>query len=241
MDVEGKTVLITGAAKRVGRSISLRFAEAGARIVVHYNQSCSEAEDLIARLRAINENDHRLIKRDLADLESLSDVFTEIGRVDVLVNNASVFNMASLGEESAQDVFGQYAVNFLAPMELMKGFHKQSIETGCVINVLDQRIEKVNHSGGSYPLSKKALADLTLQAASQWAPRLRVNAVAPGPVLPPVGLEGSEMTLELGNVPLEKPVDLNDLTNACLFLVENESITGQILFVDCGQHLTGPR
>lgn len=237
MELEGKNVLITGAAVRIGACICEAFARNGANIVLHYHNSGREAEKLCARLVDEYAVKCRTVKLDLAETRKLDTLFTADQPIDVLVNNASLFDQQALSDETIDQVRKQFDINFFAPMELMRLFCRQELETGCVVNILDQRITKQSLRGGSYSLTKKALAELTEMAALQWAPKIRVNGIAPGPVLPPVHLHGKGMTVELNNVPLQRPVDMNDLAESCLFLVKNDSITGEILFVDCGQHL----
>ena len=233
MDINGKRVLVTGGAVRIGRAISLAFAEAGADVIVHCLHSKERADDLLEELGPRGAGK---IVCDLAGLSAASSIFDEAGHIDILVNNASIFRLVPLAEESTEDFSRQMSVNFQTPLELMKEFRRRS-KTGCIINILDQRIVKNDLSGGSYLLSKKALSDATLSAAAQWGPEIRVNAIAPGPVFPPVGMEDSKMEKTLKTLPLKRPVSVGDLTDGALFLAENESVTGQILFIDCGQHL----
>jgi len=233
MDINGKKVLVTGGAVRVGRAISLAFAQSGADVMVHCLNSEEKADGL---LRELGPRGAGKIVCDLAGPSAASSIFDAAGHVDILINNASTFSLVPLADESSDDFERQMAVNFRTPLELMKEFRRRS-KAGCIINILDQRIAKTDFVGGSYSLSKKALADATLSAAAQWAPEIRVNAVAPGPVLPPVGMEDSRMEKTLKTLPLKHPVAIDDLTSSVLFLAKNESVTGHILFVDCGQHL----
>ena len=238
MEIKGKNVLITGGAVRIGAVLCEAFAEAGANVLVHYNRSEQAAIKLQEKIVAKYKVDCRTIQLDLSKIEEIRKVFNNECPVDILINNASVFIRQLLANESSSDEERQFTINFRAPAELMKVFQTQCSGPGCIVNLLDQRISGVDAESGSYALSKKCLADLTMAAAKQWAPEIRVNGIAPGPVLPPVGLNGEGMTVELENVPLRHPVNLADLAQSCLFLVENESITGHILYVDCGQHLT---
>lgn len=236
MKLSGKKVLITGGAKRTGRELCLEFASVGAKLIIHCNSSVKEAGELLSELGG-EKNGHKVIQKDFSLRGSAKELFSQAGRVDVLVNNASIFELHKLQDENEEDVIRQFRINFFTPLELMKEFHNQKLENGCIINFLDQRVVKTEKNGGSYNLSKKSLADATLKAALQWAPRTRVNAIAPGPLIPPAGMENSKMEKTLRQVPLGKKVSMKDLAGACIFLAENESITGQILFVDCGQHL----
>ena len=158
--------------------------------------------------------------------------------VDILINNASIFKMVPFADETLEAAKQQFDINLWAPVTLMRHFYQQNtLEEGCIINILDRRITRTELDGASYPLSKKCLAEATRDCACQWAPKVRVNAIAPGVVLPPVGKEHFTMREELKTVPTGKPVALEDITSSCLFLVKNDSINGQILFIDGGQHL----
>jgi NAD(P)-dependent dehydrogenase (short-subunit alcohol dehydrogenase family) len=238
MNLEGKRALVTGGALRAGRAIAKAFAKAGAKIVVHYRDSGGQAAELVEELGGV-ERGHSCVGYDLEAVESLGDFLAMCGPLDILVNNASSYFQRSIVEETLEDAKAQFDVNFRAPAELMRLFAGQSGERElAVVNILDQRIGKVDPLGFSYPLSKKLLAEATLSAALQLAPRVRVNAVAPGPVFPPKGLESSKMEKTLANVPLRRAVAPEDLADACVFLAANDSITGAILHVDCGQHLS---
>ena len=119
----------------------------------------------------------------------------------------------------------------------MHEFYNSCPDGACIINMLDQEVESSTGRGGGYSISKKALRDATCEAAKDFAPKVRVNGIAPGPVMPPPGMEDSTMAKTLKQVPLGRPVRLTDLMETAQFLVNNESITGAVIHVDCGQHL----
>lgn len=207
---------------RIGRALCLAFAEAGAQVVVHCNKSLKEAQELLPMLPG---SGHQVFQQDLNSPEGLLEA---CGQIDILINNASVYRLPKEAEE-------QYMkINYSAPMSLMKQFHRQKLNEGCIINFLDA---EENYSSDPYHISKQALHDATLEAALKFAPKIRVNAVAPGPVLPPAGLKGPGMQKILEQVPMGRQIPLKDITDACLFLVGNESLTGQILYVDGGRYL----
>ena len=237
MKIRGKRVLVTGGAMRVGREIVTAFAREGARVIIHCNNSHHEAIKLLEEIGGTSQG-HSIQQCDLSNMTQLESMIDSISPIDILINNASTFEMKSLGSETYKEARTQFDVNYWAPLELMRMFHDQDLGEGVIINILDQRIDKVDPHGGSYPITKHALRDATKQAALQWAPRIRVNAVAPGPVLPPSWLPESKMEKTLKEVPLNRKVDMHDLIEAIKFLVRNESITGDTIFVDCGQHLT---
>ena len=176
---------------------------------------------------------------DFAIPGAAAKLFAECGRVDILVNNASMFETDELASGNEAHDREQFEVNFWSPLALMRAFAAQELaEGGAIVNLLDQEVTHRSAHGGAYALSRRALADATLELARELGPRnLRVNAVAPGPVLPPPWLPDGKMAKTIPTLPLRRKVELDDLTSAVLFLCRNDSITGQILCVDCGQSL----
>ena len=237
MRIEGKTVLITGAAKRIGAEFARAFATAGAAVIIHCRRSRPEAEALAATLPGAGL--HRVLEADLAHPGAAEKLFAAAGRVDILVNNASLYCRSELAVAAPELDREHFEVNFWSPLELMRCFAAQpGLSEGAVINLVDQEALQVSPHGGAYALSRRALIDATLELARELGPRhLRFNAVAPGPVLPPVGLEHSKMEKTLPTVPLRRRVEPADLAAAVLFLAANDSITGAVLPVDGGQHL----
>lgn len=235
----GNTVLITGAAVRIGRAIALAFARAGATVVVHYNRSQEQALELHGELSRVSGG-HRLVHADLLDLQAVDrlipDLLTAGCRLDCLVNNASVYHRAPLLALSQQQWDNDFAVNFLAPFRLMCSFARHC-GRGNIINLLDQRVATVDPSAGAYGIAKKALRDATEAAAVQWAPAIRVNGVAPGFVLPPPGVTWRAMEKFIPGIPMQQASSPEEIAAACVFLAASRTITGNILFVDGGQHL----
>lgn len=235
MELNQQRVLITGGAVRVGAALARGFAAAGARVVVHCRNSCAEAAALV---RELPGGGHQVVTADLALPGAADAIFDRLGEpVTILVNNASCYRRERdvLSTADERDYFD---VNYFAPLALIRRFAAQpGVPAGAVVNLLDQEIGRAAPRGGAYIHSRRALADATLELAKALAPRIRVNAVAPGPVLPPVWLPESRMAKTLPEVPLGRQVALDDLVSAILFLAANDSITGDILFVDGGQHL----
>ena len=238
MKAAGSKVLITGAAKRVGAEFARTFAAAGARVIVHCNHSVEEAEHLVQELGGTAAG-HSVVRCDLSSPEKIPQFFEQLPKdLSVLVNNASIFIRETIEGESLEAAERQFDVNFWSPVELIRCFFEFSTAPELsVVNVLDQAIRKTPEDSFSYLLSKKALAEATRAAALHYAPRMRVNGLAPGPVFPPPGLEHLRMEKTLKTVPLGRPVNPRDLSEACLMLAMNSSITGATLFVDCGQNL----
>ena len=229
MNLNGKRALVTGGAVRIGKAITQALQAAGAEVVVHYRNSKAEAEALSPFT----------IQADIQGLETCAGLIERAGPLDILVNNASIFTKDSLSGSSLDRVQREFNVNLFAPMELTRAFAAQAKPGGAVINLLDRRIRCNDTSCVPYSITKKGLADLTQLAALEYAPNIRVNAVAPGPVLPPPG--GSmESARELaGNIPLGNLPTTGNITEAILFLLQADAVTGQIIYVDGGQHLLG--
>lgn len=221
MDINGKRVLVTGGALRIGRAVCIAFAEVGAQVIIHCNKSLEQAQELLSTLPG---SGHTVIQ---CDLNSPDNLLSSCEKIDILINNASVYRLP-------QELEDQYMqINYTAPFSLMKQFAAQGLDNGCIINFLDAK----ENGTDTYSKSKQCLYDITLETALKYAPKLRVNAIAPGPTLPPTGLKGPGMQEILKDVPMGKQVPLKDITDACKFLVENESLTGQVIYVDAGQHL----
>ena len=228
MNLENKRILVTGGARRVGKMFVEKLQSFGADVVVHYNNSKIEAEDL----------SKFVIQCDLSKPDSFPNLINECGPIDILINNASIFSKDKLIESNPAKVFKEFAVNFFSPFELTRQFAKQNRD-GIVLNILDRRILANEITCLPYCLSKKSLAEFTYAAALELAPRIRVNAIAPGPILAPDNQDFSTYKEKAGFIPLEKIPNPIDVIEAALYLINNESITGQVIYVDGGQNLIG--
>ncbi|MBS1368848.1 MAG: SDR family oxidoreductase [Lentisphaeria bacterium] len=236
MRIDGKNVLVTGGARRVGAALARAFAAEGAGILLHARRSREEAEALAASLP--HPERCRIFTADLAAPGEAAKLFAACGRVDILVNNASMFEPDELAVGTEARDREHFEVNFWSPLALMRAFAAQELAEGAVVNLLDQEVTHSAARGGAYALSRRALADATRELARELGPRnLRVNAVAPGPVLPPPWIPDGKMEKTIPTLPLRRKVGLEDLAAAVVFLCRNDSVTGQILCVDCGQSL----
>ena len=225
--LRGKTALVTGGSRRIGAAICRELAARGAAVVVHYRHSEAEA---IAMNRVLKHGVFS-VRCDLANPQEREWVFREaaewMGRVDILVNNAALF-----ARDLEIDAALIREVNVEAPLDLANRVAAQA-GGGCVIQMLDSRIARPEAGPfQAYAQTKRELAESVARLAREGAPRTRVNGVAPGPVLVPEGLREAAGELPLGRRPTTE-----DVARAVAFLAESESITGQILFVDGGQHL----
>ena len=220
--LQGKRVLVTGGAIRVGAVLVRAFADAGAEVIVH----CRTHTDAAAELPA-----SRILTCDLTEPGAPEKLISDAGHLDILINNASAYIRKPFETETQADVQAMLDINFFAPLALMKAFAMTCNPDACIINLLDQAVSGRTEPGSfGYLVSKKALADATECAALAYAPRIRVNGIAPGP-------EHLNMEKTLKMVPLNRRVEVDDIAQTALYLATNRSITGTIVSVDGGQHL----
>ena len=239
MNLEGKIALVTGGAVRIGRAITLALAGAGARVVVHFRSSETAARGLCGR---INEGGGAAwaVAADLDRDEECGSLIARAaalaGPPDILVNNAAVFHKDTPETLSPEKLRAEFQSNLFAPLILMRDFAALG-RPGRIVNLLDRRIEGYDPSCLPYQLSKKGLAEATRAAALAWAPRVLVNGVAPGAVLPPPGEGHDYIRDRAGVLPLGRTCTPEEIAGAVLFLLRSDGLNGQILFVDGGQHL----
>jgi len=234
-----KAVLITGGAKRVGAAMSRYFATQGYDVALHYNRSKKDALALQKEILAMGVA-CELFQHDLSDIKGFKDLIMQVQKAmphcRALVNNASIFERASLMETDETLFDRQFSINLKAPFFLTQAFAKR-FGRGCVVNILDTNIVRTDGSHFAYILSKKALAEFTTMAARELGPNIRVNAVCPGIVLPSNELDEQYMKKLSKSLPLGKLANLEQVSSAAYWLCENESVTGQLMFTDGGQHL----
>ncbi|MCK5729747.1 MAG: SDR family NAD(P)-dependent oxidoreductase, partial [Draconibacterium sp.] len=184
-----KTALITGASKRIGKSIVEYLADKGWNIIIHYNSSERSAKQLLQALSLkFPEQTFGIIKANLSveteTAELIPKTITEFGKFQLLINNASIFDSGYLKETTLNLFENQINTNLKAPFVLMRDFANYC-KNGNIINFVDTRITSNKSNFAAYSLSKKALWELTKMAALEFAPLIRVNAIAPGATLPP--------------------------------------------------------
>ena len=240
-DLKGRTALVTGAARRLGAATALELARYGAAVVVHYGRSQAEAEQVAESARSLGVRAWT-VAADLADpaaAEALFDRAVHVaGPIDILINNASIFPRGTLATLSPADFHANIDVNALAPLVLSRRLFAQG-RPGCIVNFLDARITEFDSDHAGYHLSKRMLFSLTRMMAIEFAPAVRVNAVAPGLILPPDGEDERYLDRLAHTNPLGRHGDARDITDAVLFLIHSEFITGQVIFVDGGRHMKG--
>lgn len=242
MDLQNKNVLVTGAARRIGRATALAFAERGANVIVHYNQSQSPAEQTRDEIRELGVQSYTT-QADLYDADQVKHLLTsareQLDPIRVLVNNASVFDHVSFGDTGPEHWNHNQQVNLSAPVQLMRQFSRQNnLEEGRIINLLDWRAEQPQSAQFAYSVSKSGLASATKAAAQELGPDITVNGVAPGPILPPDGADEEELAHVIADLPAGRWGDVDDVVQSILFFATSSNfITGDILHVDGGRHL----
>ena len=235
--------LVTGASRRIGRAIAEALVARRFAVALHASaRSRAEAEAFCAELTQKGAK-ACVVSGDLAKPEDVAKLVTgaraALGDLTLLVNNASLFE-DDRAESFDLDLFDRHmAINLRAPLQLAHDFAAQlpAGREGVIINLIDQRVWRLNPLFFSYTLSKSALWSATQTMAQAFAPRIRVNAVGPGPTLAN-HMQGEEgFTREASATPLARAIDPREIANAVCFLVEARGVTGQMIAVDGGQHL----
>ncbi|RPJ38839.1 MAG: SDR family oxidoreductase [Planctomycetaceae bacterium] len=241
VSLSGKTALVTGAAKRIGRAIALALAQNGARVVVHHNRSEQDAAALCEEIEGIGVSAW-MVKGDLVDPSQTEAVFKEAvdqaGPIDILVNNASIFEMETIWETTDESLCRNMRIHTTAALILSRNLAKQQ-RPGHIINLLDTRVVTYDKEHASYHISKRALLTLTRILALELAPDIAVNAVAPGLILPSAWQDESYLEKLAPTTPLRRHGSPADVVEAVLFLLRSRFITGQIIYVDGGYHMRG--
>jgi pteridine reductase len=240
MSLDGKWVLITGAARRVGRSLALAVAGAGGNVIIHYGQSQPEAQSALDEILALGRR-AAILQAALDDPQQVADLMRralEIGPLFALVNNASIFEPLNWENTTLESWERHLRVNLTTPFLLSQAFARSLPEGGGgrIVNLLDWRALRPGADHLPYTISKAALAALTQSLAAALAPRVTVNGLALGAILPPS--DGGATQAVLANVPAGRWAELDEVTQALLFLLDGPAyLTGDILYIDGGRHL----
>ncbi len=236
------TALITGGAQRIGRAIALDLAAHGWSVAIHYNTSADAAaavvDDIIARGgRAV------AVRADLASEEETAALVDAAARaagpLTCLVNNAAIFENDTVETATRRSWDVHMQVNLRAPFVLTQAFAAQVPDSGAgnVVNILDQRVWNLTPFFTTYTLSKAGLWTLTRTLALALAPRIRVNAVGPGPTLPSARQTDAEFDRQWKSVPLTRRTEPDEIATAVRFILDAPAMTGQMITLDGGQHL----
>lgn len=238
-------VLITGAAKRLGRAFALHFARAGWDVAIHYGQSAAEAQSVVAEIMALGRRVVAL-QADLSDEAAVRKLLPQcaeaLGVPNCIINNASRFEFDSAQDISYTTLNQHLMPNLAAPVILAQALHALLVNDpagrqACVINLLDQKLYNLNPDFLSYSLSKIALEGASKMLAQALAPQVRVVGLAPGLTLPSYLQNEAQFAQTHQLTPLGQSSTPEDLARAALFLAESPAITGTTLVVDGGQHL----
>jgi NAD(P)-dependent dehydrogenase (short-subunit alcohol dehydrogenase family) len=230
--------LITGGADRIGRAVALCCADLGYDIALHYSQSSEKARATKKEILSKRVN-CRLYRSDFNNFSKTVRLVGDASRaakLSVLINNASLFFESSLQTGSYEEFERLFNVNFKAPYALIKEFAR-IVKRGIIINILDTEIVRNQTRYFDYLLTKKFLSDLTGMAAYHLAPDIRVNAIAPGLILPPAGKDMDFLWKRSEDIPLKTVGSTRSVTHAVKFLIESDFVTGQTIFVDGGESL----
>jgi NAD(P)-dependent dehydrogenase (short-subunit alcohol dehydrogenase family) len=239
-----QTVLITGAARRIGREIALHFARAGWDVAVHYGTSAAGARQTVADIKALGRN-AVVLQADLADETQTAALIpaarAALGGLTALVNNASVFENDVAANFSYASLARHIAPNLAAPIVLARALHQSLAESeqGVVVNLLDQKLYQYNPDFLSYSLTKAALQAATIMLAQALAPKVRVVGVAPGLTMPSYLQDAAAFARTQALSLTGKSGSAADVAAAVLFAATNHSMTGSTILVDGGQHLKG--
>jgi len=241
--IENKNLLITGAATRMGKAIALYFAERGWNIALHYFRSSTKAMKLKKDIEK-NWVKVALIKADLKNPKQVEKILPlakkKLGVINCLINNAALFEKDDITNFTVKSWNDHLNINLLAPAILAKQFAKQTPKKNVsnIINIIDQRIFNLTSFFMSYTISKSGLQTLTKTMAMRLGPNIKVNAIAPGPVIKSKRQTDKHFKNQVRSTLLKKPVNVEDICCSIEFLINNNSVTGQIIAVDSGQNLS---
>lgn len=237
-----KSVLVTGSAKRIGRRLALDMAKDGWDVAVHCNVSITEAEEVADLIRGMGQR-AVIVRGDLsvADVPDrlIAEAAEALGGLTCLINNASLFESDEVGSISQASWAEHLDTNLRAPIFLSQAFARQLPDDveGNIISIIDQRVWKLNPKFFSYTMSKSALWTGTRTLAQALAPRIRVNAIGPGPALPSARMDQAEFDKQARLTLLGRGTSPEEISAAVKFILSQPALTGQMIALDGGQHL----
>ena len=238
MEIKNKKILITGGARRIGRFLAQKLAEDGADIILHYRSSKSDAEEVAQNIKKTGREVY-LIKADLEDIRQVEGmayrILDEIGGIDVLINNASIYYPTVFFKTRIEDLDRFYTVHVKAPFVLSRilGERMYRQKSGRIINIADYSGLRPYRNFTPYSVSKGAMLTLTRALAKELAPYVLVNAVLPGPIIPAEGIEDTEKPLE--KTLLKKWGGEKEVYKAVKYLIETDFTTGAFIPVEGGR------
>jgi len=240
-----KTIFVTGGAKRIGKAIIELFAKEQWKVIIHYNKSKSDAEDLASKINSNNDNSAFIVGGDLDNAEDVQSIISSVNSIsetlDLLVNNASTFYPTPIEEISNDHWNKLIGSNLKGPLFLIQGFkEKLKNSKGSIINITDTNLTKGVANFSIYSAAKAGLESITKGLAKELAPEIKVNAIAPGAMLEPPDITWTENQKNkvIESIPLKKMGAEKDIAEAVYFLACANYITGQVIKIDGGRSLT---
>ncbi len=242
MELDGKVAIVTGGARRLGKALALSLAEKGARLVIHYGSSAGPADETVAEIRAMGSEavagqaDLRQPGQAPAMIARAADHFD---RLDILVNSAAVFERGDVFNTTEESWERHFAINLKSPFFLSQAFaaHVGRERPGAIVNIADWRATRPGTDYVAYTLTKAALVTMTQSLALGLAPNIRVNAIAPGAILPPPDRDEAYLQKLAQAIPARRVGSPAEVGKALLFLLESDFVTGELIFVTGGEHL----
>ena len=242
VEIRKKSVLITGAGKRIGKAIALDLAAQGWCVAVHYFTSKDDADEVVTEItrqggRAAAVQANLGVEAETQGL--VPAAVEQIGPLTALINNASVFERDEIDDADRQSWDRHMETNLRAPLVLSQAFARQlpAEERGCIVNIIDQRVWNLTPHFVSYTLSKAGLWTLTQTLALALAPRIRVNGIGPGPTLRNDRQSEEHFAAQWENIPLQRPTDPEEICQGVRFILDAPALTGQMIALDGGEHL----
>ncbi len=248
----GKVALITGGTQRIGRSISKSLAKNGYDILVHYHSDITGANEVVEYARSVGVEAHS-IQADLINDKEIMDLVPKskklIGKpLNLLINNASIFEYDTIETASLESWERHFGTNLKAPFFLSQAFLRQApdpvkdkrkelVTQAQIINIIDQRVVNISPFYSTYTIAKMALWSFTRTAAQEMAPRVRVNAIGPGPTLKAADQSQNNFLKQRRNTILRRGSNIEDIISCLWFFLENRGVTGQLVCADGGQSL----
>ena len=240
-----KTIFVTGGAKRIGKAIIELFAKEKWKVIIHYNKSKSDAENLASKINSNNDNSAFIVGGDLDNAEDVQSIISSVNSIsetlDLLVNNASTFYPTPIEEISDDHWNKLIGSNLKGPLFLIQGFkEKLKNSKGSIINITDTNLTKGVANFSIYSAAKAGLESITKGLAKELAPEIKVNAIAPGAMLEPPDITWTENQKNkvIESIPLKKMGAEKDIAEAVYFLACANYITGQVIKIDGGRSLT---
>lgn len=243
MDLQGKTALVTGSGIRLGRAIAQALAAQGCHLALHFNRSKEEAEALLTELQTFGGK-YQLFQADLGSADQIDQLFKNIlqsfPKVDILINNAGIYPKGNGLEADAESLMQVFGINLFSQILLIKQFVRQlpQEDSGKIVNISDAKVFKRGFDHFAYRLTKIAINEMTCQFALELAPRITVNAVAPGIMMPLAGREDVDMqAVAEKRVPLKRIGSPEIIAENVIHLLKQDFITGHIVRVDGGENI----